>query len=660
MKKGVILLALSIILATLWGCGGKNMLQDPGAVGNNKPNYMVNQEAITMPVLFNLPTVNPLIELNFTKPAAKPVKVSLHSSVDGWKAPNGKLLSEGGKNFGLVLDFSTGAVYEMPKGDLDKVLSNFTSEGASLIKATLPIKDGGNITKMAVIDAYGNFNRQELKYMNMLSAVPVNNMISNNLLTQEKPSNGGDLLNKAASPSNDSVVPGRPIISAAAGDQYDRLVKLLNAGGNIQEEDPKTGNNALISSVRYGLDNISNFLIDRGVNVNHANFDGQNALHVAASDGYYDISKTLIDKGINVNAKDNSGNTPLIYAAASPNPNLAGLMLDNGARMEDRNKAGETALAVAAFAGNTKTIDNLVKRGADTKTKDNDGNNLLMKSVDGGNRITTGMLLDMGVSQNEANNAGTRPIHAAIKKGYGEITSDLLKRGAEVNAKDGDGNTPLILASAGGNADIVNDILGYQPDITLKNNVGQNAYDMAMSKGFDGIRRTVGDLMTGGDAMTEILFAKASEGDIAGVEDAISKGARINSMDVATGNNVLFVAVANGYKKLTSFLLSKGADVNHTNARGNTPLIVAVTSSDKEMADMLIKAKAGVNARNNTGDTALIWAVKLKKIDIVKTLLLGGADPNIKNIDGVSPYLIADNEGTPEILKVLQAAGAHK
>lgn len=660
MKKGVILLTLSVILAVVNGCGAKNMLQDPGAVGNSKPNYMVNQEAVTLPALFNLPSVNPLMEFDFTKPAAKPVKVSLNNSVDGWKAPNGKILSDGGKSFGLVLDFATGGVYEMPKRDLDKVLSNFTGDGITLIKATLPTKDGGTFTKMAVIDAYGNFNKQELKYMNLVSAMPINNGSNPPLLSESPAIAMGDSLMMANSSPNDSVVAGKPIISAAAGDQYDRLVKLLATGGNIQEQDPKTGNNALINSLRHGADNISNYLIDQGIDINHANLLGQTALHVAAGDGYYDLSKKLIDKGANVNSKDKVGNTPLIYAAASPNPNLVGLMLDSGARIEDKNNAGETALTAAAFAGNTKTIENLVKRGADTKTKDKNGNNLLMKAVDGGNRVTSGMMMDLGVSPEEANNAGSRAIHEAIKKGNEEISSDLLKRGADVNSKDGEGNTPLILATSGGNANLVNNILEHKPDIAITNKDGQSAYDVAMANGFDGIRRTVGSLMTGGDTMTEVLFAKASEGDIAGVGDALSKGARINSMDVATGNNVLFVAVANGYKKLASFLVSKGADVNHVNARGNTPLIVAVASADKVMVDILIKARADVNARNNTGDTALIWAVKMKKADIVRTLLLSGADANIKNIDGISPYLIADNEGTPEILKILQAAGAHK
>ena len=78
------------------------------------------------------------------------------------------------------------------------------------------------------------------------------------------------------------------------------------------------------------------------------------------------------------------------------------------------------------------------------------------------------------------------------------------------------------------------------------------------------------------------------------------------------------------------------------------------------MVETLIKAKSQVNAANKNGDTALIWATKLKNIDMVRLLLTAGADPNKKNNDGVSPYLIAYNEGSDDILGLLQAAGGYK
>lgn len=653
---------ISFISIFLPSCASnKDIFADPQTRPLQEAFYKVNNEAVNLPAYFELPSGNQLIKLNFVKPAAKPLEVSLQHTVDGWSGPNGKILSDGKGNFGLVLDFPGGSVYEMPKRDLEKVLSTFAADSPTVISAVYPKQSGGSTVKLAVVDAGGYFNKQELKYLNM-----INNTVAggqNSVPQQaEEPTTfvNADISPRSRSNPKNSVTAGKPVISAAANDQYDRLAKLINSSGNINETDDKNGNNALIEALRYGNENISNFLIDNGINTNHTNFAGQNALHAAAEIGFYDLSKKLIDKGVNVNSKDKVGNTPLLYAAASPNSNLVDLLVASGGRLEDKNMKGETPLAVAALVGNNKTVGNLIKKGADTKTKDADGNNIIMKAVAGGNKQAVNTLINAGVAVDEKNNFGVRPLHVAVKAGHRDISNDLLGSGADVNAKDPEGDTPLIIATDNGNPDMVNDILKSKPDMITVNKKGQNAYDVASAKGYNGILRTLRDSVRTADAVTELLFNRAAVNDMVGVEDAIGNGARVNSVDMETGNSVLFTAVANNYLNLAGYLITKGADVNHLNAKGNTPLIIAVSSSDIGMVDLLIKSGAIVNARNNTGDTALIWAVKLKRPNIAKSLLLGGADPNIKNADGISAYAIADMEGTVELVNLLQAAGGHK
>lgn len=654
---------ISFISIFLFSCASnKDIFTDPQAKPLKEGVYKVNKEPVHLPTYFELPSSNQQIKLNFEKPAAKPLEVSLQFTVDGWKAPNGKILSDGKSNFGIVLDFPGGGVYEMPKNELEKVLSTFRGDNATVVAAVHPKQNGGSTVKLAVIDAGGNFNKQELKYLNLINnSAQTANKNGASQIQEEMPAfvNSDIRTLNPVDPKN-SVIAGKPVISAAANDQYDRLAKLISSGGNINETEEKTGNNALIEALRYGNEDVSNFLIDKGINTNHSNIAGKNALHAAAEVGYYDLSKKLIDKGVNVNTKDRAGNTPLLYAAASPNSNLVDLLTENGARIEDKNIKGETPLSVAALVGNTKTVENLIKKGADTKTKDADGNNTIMKAVAGGNQQTVKTLINAGVPIDEKNNFGVGPLHTAVKAGYQDIAQELLSKGADVNAKDPQGDTPLIIATDNGNPNIVSDILKYKPDMITVNKDGQNAYDVAAEKGYNGILRTLRDSAKNMDSVTELLFNRTAANDMVGVEDAIKNGARINSVDIETGNTVLFTAVANNYLNLAGYLISHGADVNHLNSKGNTPLIVAVSSADIGMVDLLIKSGAIINARNNTGDTALIWAVKLKRPDIVKSLLLGGADPNIKNSDGISAYAIADTEGTKELVNLLQAAGGHK
>ena len=658
MEKIRLFLIICFVCVVFASCAKKDVFKDP-AVSQTKSLYRVNKEVVNLPLFFDIPSVNPSVKLNFEKIRSQPIEIILKSTIEGWKAPNGKILSSGAESFGIILDFSSGKVYEMPKHELERVSNSLKPEDKVIIAAVYPSKSGGKFTKMVVIDAKGDFDKQELQGFNMIgnfSSVHKEPEIQ----PEVTPVTGAETNSPIINNGKDFVIAGRPVISAAAGGQYDRLLRLLNSGENIDETDSKTGDNALIKSIKNGHTDIADLLINNGININHTNLAGQTALHTATDNGFYDLSKQLINKGASVNAKDKSGNTPLLYGAASSNPFIVDLLIENGAKTEDKNKLGETPLQVAALAGNTKTVENLIKTGADFKSKDNDGNGVLMKAVAGNNRQTFNKIIETGLSPDEPNNFGVRPLHVAVKAGYDDMVKNLLKQGADVNSKDPQGNTPLMLAVDNGDTKVVNDILAYQPDIMVKNNEGETAYDIAFKKGYGGIKRTLENMVKDGDTLTELLFNRAAVNDLQGVETALSKGARINGTDTATGNNVLFTAAANNFRQLSAKLIEKGADVNHLNIKGNTPLIVAVISADKPMVDLLIKSGAFVNARNNTGDTALIWAVKLKKIDMVKSLLLAGSDPNIKNSDGVTAHMIAENEGSPEILKLLKAAGGYK
>lgn len=639
------------LLCLAVSCGGKDVFNDPSVTGKDGV-YKVNDKIISLPAFFRLPPENKSIKFKFEKAGMKPAEISLTYTVDGWRSDNGKTLPA--YKAGLAVDFFSGLIYEMPKNEAEAVLNGFTADNATVIKATYSKKDPSSFLKLAVVDGQLNYGREELKHLNLLNG-------SREVRTAEEPDiDPAANQERAPGPDMNAVISGRPVISAAANGQYDRLLRILAEGGSINETEDATGDNALIKAVRNGDPDAANLLLDNGINPRTVNKSGQTALHVSSDAGFYDLSKRLLDAGLNPNARDGAGNTPLMYAAASPNPYLTDLLIERGARLEDKNKKGETPLAIAALAGNTKTVEGLIKKGADVKTTDNDGNGPVMKAVSGGNGLTLKALLASDSPADEPNKGGVRPLHAAVRSGNTGMALDLLQKGADINAKDHAGNTPLMLAAASGDAPTADAILALAPDVTLRNNEDKTAYAIAGDRGYQRLQRVIGQAMQKLDDMTVHLFERVAANDAAGAEAAVNRGARINAPDMTTGNTPIFTAVANNYKFMTDKLIELGADVNHKNAKGNIPLIVAVTSSDNAMVSDLISAGSRVNEQNNNGDTALIWAVKLKNTEMVRTLLIAGADPNIKNNDGVTAYLIADNEGPVEIRNVLQAAGGRR
>lgn len=641
---------LFIVLLIISSCASKDIFKDPSLLKDGMTAYRANGQDIPMPTFFRLPPERNNISFHFEKAGGtKPADVTFTYTVDGWKSNNGKSLPL--ENAGIAVDFHNGRVYQMPVEEVKKLLTTFKADNVTIIKETSSKKDPSSFIKLVVVDGQKFYGREEIARLNLLnSSVASETSAVTTFLQDEKDPNI----------SKNVVIVGKPVITAAANGQYDRLLHLLAEGGNINEVDDESGDNALIKVVRNGDLRAADMLLDKNINPKVANRLGQTALHIASDIGFYDLSKKLLDAGLNPNDKDVFGNTSLMYAASSPNPYLASLLVERGARLEERNKKGDTPASIAAFKGNTKTIEELSKKGADLKTVDNDGNSIVMKAVSGGNINTLQTLLDLNAPADTPNKNSVRPLHTAVRSGNTDMASMLLKKGADINSQDPRGNTPLMLAAASGDSNMAGLLLDYNPVLTIKNNEDKTAYNIAGDNNHKRLQRVIGQSMEKLDDLTLLLFQKVAANDVEGAVLAVERGAIVNSPDLSTGNTPIFTAIANNYEFMTDKLIQLGSDVNHRNLKGNSALIVAVTSADNKIVTKLLNAGAKPNTQNNNGDTALIWAVKLKNIDMVRSLLTAGADPNMKNNDGVSAFLLAYNEGPAEIRNILQAAGGRR
>ena len=662
-KLNLIFISLMSVLF-IFGCAGKDPLfNDPSTNKKKKEKvYKVNKKEIDMPVYFKLPSDKKNVDLKFEKKSQKPVTLTLNNTYDGWVSFGDRLLSAPGDKFGIVIDFVNSALYQMPYEDVTTVLNKFSPDNSTVIKAILSKKDNPTYTRMVAVDSQGYYNKEELKFLPLLNAISVGNQKVN---LQATTNNAKPELEVKADVNNEnsyksSLSPDKQIINAAVNGQFDRLINLINSGGNINEIDPNKGDNALIASIIAGDGKIADLLIDKGINTKHKNNNGQSPLHLAANYGLYNTAKQLLRKGIKVNDKDNGGNTPLMYAAAAPYKNMVDLLLNNGANIEDKNNIGETPLLIASRTGNTETVKSLIENGANKDATDNNGNNAVMKAVQNKNLYTTQKLIDDKVNPNLANNHKITPLMVAVANNDISLTDTLLKNGIDVNQTDANGRTPLMNATINGNTPLVKQILEYNPDLQLTDKKDDTAFDMARNRGFAQIQRIIGQDIKKLELAAVDLFSMVAKNDAPESLKLLKAGANPNSRDKETGNTPLFTAVANNVLPMANLLLDNGADPNIQNNKGNTPIIVAITSADINMIDLLIQRKANVNVANNNGDTALLWATKLKNLEIVRKLLMAGADPNMKNNEGVSPFLIAYNEGTPEILSLLRAAGGYK
>lgn len=183
--------------------------------------------------------------------------------------------------------------------------------------------------------------------------------------------------------------------------------------------------------------------------------------------------------------------------------------------------------------------------------------------------ITLDSLLQTGIDVNitEEDRGATVLLIASSFKDYEDVVSFLISRGADVNFKGKDGRTPLIWA-AGNSFESTKILLENGADVNAKGDDGMNAF----------IQSTFGILSK--KVLTEVM------------DLLLENGANVNSALIsknAAGWTALHFAAVNGDYDLVKYLLSRGANVNHTSDEGSTALSLARQEKYEALVSLLKK-----------------------------------------------------------------------
>jgi ankyrin repeat protein len=112
-------------------------------------------------------------------------------------------------------------------------------------------------------------------------------------------------------------------------------------------------------------------------------------------------------------------------------------------------------------------------------------------------------------------------------------------------------------------------------------------------------------------------------------------------------------------------LLARGAGVNTRSTSGRTALMAAAGAGDPALVEELLRRSASVNLRSRRGQTALLLASEGRITDrtgkhraVIRRLLAAGADPNMRDQWGDSPLMYAASLGDAGLVKELLDRGA--
>eukprot|EP00300_Choanocystis_sp_HF-7_P011710 c17582_g1_i3.p1 GENE.c17582_g1_i3~~c17582_g1_i3.p1 ORF type:complete len:1068 (-),score=285.05 c17582_g1_i3:954-4079(-) len=273
------------------------------------------------------------------------------------------------------------------------------------------------------------------------------------------------------------------------------------------------------------------------IDVNAADIYGYTALHWACAKDFDQVVMYLLGSHeIDVNHKDADGLTPLLVACTYGSHKSAIKLLESGANYEERDYDGSNVFHSCCESTNSMPILKalLEKMRADRKDiteflemADDDGNTPLHEAANNTRNPHARFFIEAGANVQALGQNDRTPLHFAARRGNKRLCTMLIRSGALLEAVDRDQRTPLSLAC--------------QFEMTL---------DLVM-----------------------FLVERHN--------------ANVESLDKDNFTPVMFAAWK-GLTETVSYLASRGANLNWSDAGGKTALHYAVEENKVETVKLLL------------------------------------------------------------------------
>ena len=363
-------------------------------------------------------------------------------------------------------------------------------------------------------------------------------------------------------------------VNARAAEIHDLVERgELEAVQRLLAEDPQQltaqledGKTPLHVAAYGGHDQIVEFLIAEGADVNATTASGSTPLHGAAYGGHARCAQMLIEAGAEVSAANNSGYTPLHSAAAGGSVETVKLLVDQGVDINSQKHGGATALIHAALGNHHDLARWLIEQGADMEIKDGWGRTaLLLVARETGDVEMARLLLDRGAEVEVLDRGDDTPLTLAAWRGFGELTDLLLDRGAEIDAKSQTGRFLVSCAAEKGLFRLFTILAEQGVELNVRNENGGS-----------------------------LLHSAAEGGSTEITETLLERGLEVNEAD-RYGWTPLHYAAKKGRLKTAQRLIDAGADLERPTRAGYTPCSLAKEFEHEEMLELLQENGAPAN-----------------------------------------------------------------
>ncbi|GGG39162.1 hypothetical protein GCM10011344_45060 [Dokdonia pacifica] len=286
---------------------------------------------------------------------------------------------------------------------------------------------------------------------------------------------------------------GNTLFTYAARNGNVPFLKLLIKKGVDPNTVNKEGGNAILFASQgtrrsqNGLETYT-FLEGLGIQPNVIGDRGRNPLHaIAYKSNDSAIFSYFIEKGVDVNLQDKDGDSPFMNAANSNTLEIVQFLSEYVKDLNVKDENGRSALAMAVNRNTSDVVAFLLEKGADIQTKDKDGNSLayyLLNTFRAKDSkvfdAKLKLLQENGLSMNQTQYDGNTLLHLATQKNNLALLKRVVAFDIDVNAKNNEGYTALhIAAMKAENDEILKCLLSLGADKTIKTDFDETVLDLA-------------------------------------------------------------------------------------------------------------------------------------------------------------------------------------
>ncbi len=285
---------------------------------------------------------------------------------------------------------------------------------------------------------------------------------------------------------------GNGIFNYAAKNLNPKVMEMLISRGVEFKNLNKTGGNAFLFATQ-GTRGASNdleayrYLEKQGLDANVTTTDGRTPLHILASrNKNMEIFNFFLERKVDINKRDKNGNTAIMNAAMRNDIKTLSFLSEAGAEINTANKNGETPLMLAMQNNTFEVVEFLISNKAEVSVKDKEGNSLAYYLItsygknekDFNEKLAILKSQKFDFSQTQANENSLW--HLAAKENNVDLAKQIYDFNIPINSKNSEGYTPLHLAAMKAtDTEFMAALHDFGADKTIQTEFGETALDLA-------------------------------------------------------------------------------------------------------------------------------------------------------------------------------------